>query len=132
MVPFTLRSQPLPGKDRRDVRSIYHLPAAEKMMKQQLRQVRNSRNTYKECFRVLKNSGYKGYLSLEYEAENECHKGIETSSVHMGRCLKGIGQSNFLKIILILEPIPRDIDGLLGNDCASSATIGQMGRFFSL
>jgi sugar phosphate isomerase/epimerase len=45
----------------------------------------------KGCLQILKNSGYDGYLSLEYEAEEECRYGIETSLKRMKTYLSDIG-----------------------------------------
>ncbi len=42
---------------------------------------------FKKCFQVLKDAGYDGYLSLEYEAKEDARKGIEKSIKHMRKCL---------------------------------------------
>lgn len=41
-----------------------------------------------ECFRILKNAGYNGYLCLEYEAKEEPKTGIKKSIEHIKKCLK--------------------------------------------
>lgn len=41
----------------------------------------------KECFKIIKESGYEGYLALEYEAKEECRTGIKKSFIHMEKCL---------------------------------------------
>jgi len=43
------------------------------------------------CLRILKDAGYDGYLSLEYEAEEDALTGIEKSLSHMKRCLSELG-----------------------------------------
>jgi len=46
----------------------------------------------RECLRIIKESGYKGYLSLEYEVgEGDCRNGIEKSLKHIEKCLAEIG-----------------------------------------
>ncbi|HCG77388.1 MAG: hypothetical protein COZ37_01400 [bacterium (Candidatus Ratteibacteria) CG_4_10_14_3_um_filter_41_18] len=45
---------------------------------------------FAECFRILKDAGYNGYLSLEYEAKEDAKAGIEKSIKHMKRCLSEI------------------------------------------
>ncbi len=45
---------------------------------------------FTECFRILKDAGYDGYLSLEYEAKENAKIGIEKSIKHMKECLSEI------------------------------------------
>ena len=47
---------------------------------------------FTECFRILKDSGYDGYLSLEYEAKEDAKTGTEKSIKHMKECLDEIGE----------------------------------------
>jgi len=42
------------------------------------------------CLKVLKESGYQGFLSLEYEGQEDARKGIERSLRHMEKCLAEI------------------------------------------
>jgi sugar phosphate isomerase/epimerase len=45
---------------------------------------------FKECFKILKDAGYDGYLSLEYEAKEDAKTGIEKSIKHIKKCLSEI------------------------------------------
>ena len=48
---------------------------------------------FTECFRILKDAGYDGYLSLEYEAKEDAKIAIEKSIKHIKKCLSEIGES---------------------------------------
>jgi len=45
---------------------------------------------FAECFKILKEAGYDGYLSLEYEAKEDAETGIEKSINHIKKCLSTI------------------------------------------
>ena len=47
---------------------------------------------FTECFRILKNAGYDGYLSLEYEAQEDAKIGVEKSIKHIKKCLSELGE----------------------------------------